>query len=162
MRIRSNLIKKDVYKMMNMKIAEVIKSILRITGLTLVIVVISLSILYVRFGPEAEVDPTFPREPKGEFTQFPTVTTADGSIIAHWIVPSACNINEIEFQEMDPVDKKSWFGGTAICAQGAGFRCEVDLTNRDLSLGVTYRLQAHHDQCTVGGSYVSTVTTFSL
>lgn len=140
--------------------SEIIKSILRITGLTLIIIVIAIGILYVRFGPETEVDPTFLMDPEGSFSQTPQVTTSGDTIVAAWTIPVVCTVNTAQVQEEGD---SGWSVESANCSQqDTGVTCQADLTEEGLVDGVTYQLQVHHAQCANDKRYVSTVTTFSL
>lgn len=144
---------------------SILDSVFRIAGLTTVIAILGLCILYVMFRPEPEVGPIFPSDPQGEFIQSPVITATQNKTLVRWIVPKLCVTNEIEFQQVgEPVpNSNDWGGGTADCMEETeGFVCQVDLTNRGLVKDVSYNLQAYSAQCKDHQNYRSSATTFKL
>lgn len=139
-----------------------LKNIFQLLGIFSIPIAIIFGIWYIWFGPGAEIDPKFPRDPQGIFIEPVEMTIENKNILAHWVVPAVCDINEVEFQ-YDGEQVDSWMGAAATCIQEErGFTCQVDLSDSELSKEVNYRLQAHNSLCTDGNFYVSEITTFSL
>lgn len=139
------------------------RKIFLLLGLFAIILAGGIGIWYILFGPDIEVNPKFPRDAQGEFIQPLEIRTEGETIFAHWIIPTDCEINEVEFQQEDSESTSDWMGGTADCSEEqAGFTCQVNLSSRELSKKTNYSLQAHSYLCTDSNQYVSTVITFSL
>lgn len=139
-----------------------LKNILLLLALFSIPVVIGVGIWLIWFGPGIEEGPKFPRDSHGGFIQPVTMRIEGKNISADWVIPTVCGNNEVEFQH-DGEDADSWSGAPASCIQEeAGFTCQADLSDRELSKGVTYHLQSHNYLCANGDYYNSTLTTFSL